>query len=317
MADAGGWSLAARQALQAGRSLVLVTVVQSAGSAPRGGGAKLWVLDNEVLGTIGGGHLEFKAIDFARSQLSDPSLPARHIERYALGPSLGQCCGGVVWLGFERLGPEDLPWFDRVAGYLSKGLSVRRIVSFTDLAAPVSLQSSPEPAQDFDTDQAYWDADSGRLTDVLSAASLTVVVCGAGHVGRAIVNILGTLPVRVIWLDPRDDVWPAALPANVTVLQGDDGDVADCPDNACWLVLTHSHALDMALVQAVMAQKTFRFLGLIGSATKKARFESRLRQHFPEAMVAQMTCPIGLVKTNSKLPEVIAVSVVAQLLSLT
>ena len=141
-------------------------------------------------------------------------------------------------------------------------------------------------------------------------------VCGAGHVGQAIVNLLGTLPVQVIWLDPRDGVWPETLPSNVRCLQGDEADVVDCPDNACWLVLSHSHALDLAIVQAVMAHKPFRFLGLIGSETKKARFESRLRDRFPASLVQRLTCPIGLVQTSSKLPEVIAVSVVAQLLAL-
>lgn len=317
MADLGGWSSQALKSLRAGSTVVLVTVARSQGSVPRGGGAKLWVEAGKVHGTIGGGHLEFQAIDQARRMISNPSADARHVQRYALGPSLGQCCGGVVWLAFERLDAADLPWCEQAEAMLRQGQSVCRLVDFSLSGVPVSLVPSSAQGRPFDTDDAYWDETAGQLHDTLRLPALTVVVCGAGHVGHAIVNLLGTLPVRVIWLDPREDVWPDALPDNVRKLQGDDTDVPDCPDDACWLVLTHSHALDLALVQAIMAQKSFRFLGLIGSATKKARFESRLRQRFEPSMVNRLVCPIGVVKMGSKLPEVIAVSVVAQLLSLT
>lgn len=316
MADIGGWSAQACALLQQGQSLVLVTVVQSRGSAPRDGGAKLWVSAGQVFGTIGGGHLEYKAIDQARQMLQPGNSVRRDVQRYALGPGLGQCCGGVVWLAYEVLRHVDAVWCRQVAERLQQGQPVCRVVDFSTPDAPVMLEPAGATLADFNTDRALWDDTSRCLRDTLAPAALTVVVCGAGHVGQAIVNLLATLPVSVIWLDPRDDVWPAIVPPNVRVLQGDDTDVPDCPDNACWLVLTHSHALDLALVQAIMAQKPFRFLGLIGSQTKNARFVTRLLQRFEPALVQRMTCPIGLVQTRSKLPEVIAVSVVAQLLAL-
>lgn len=317
MTDIAGWSIPACALLQQGQSVVLVTVVQSLGSAPRDGGAKLWVSAQQVFGTIGGGHLEYKAIDQARQMMRAGGASRRDVHRYALGPSLGQCCGGVVWLTYEVLHPVDAAWCLQVAEQLRQGHAVCREVDFAKPDAPVLLTPTRAAAADFNTDQASWDESTRFLRDTLAPAVLTIVVCGAGHVGHAIVTILATLPVRVIWLDPRDDIWPVTVPPNVRVLQGDETDVPDCPDNACWLVLTHSHALDLALVQAIMAQKSFRFLGLIGSQTKKARFESRLLQRFDPALVQRLICPIGLVQTRSKLPEVIAVSVVAQLLSLT
>ncbi|MBC7203223.1 MAG: xanthine dehydrogenase accessory protein XdhC [Pusillimonas sp.] len=307
------WQPEAVKGLRVGKPTVLVTVLRSAGSAPRGGGAKIWINATQTWGTIGGGHLEYQAIALAREVLANAAAPRRQVQRYALGPSLGQCCGGVVWLAFERLDAGDLVWCNEVEAALEQRRSVTRRVPFNG-PEPVQIYPSEQSAAGFNVDEARWDEAQGILEDRIMAASLTVVVCGAGHVGRAIVNVLGTLPVNVIWLDPRDDQWPDQVPANVQCLQGDADDVRDLPDDACWLVLTHNHALDLEIVEQIMARKSFRFLGLIGSATKKARFVSRLRRRFPEEMVSRMQCPIGLVKTSSKLPEVIAVSTVAQLL---
>jgi len=315
MADISGWQPAAVRALRAGRPLVLVTVLRSAGSVPRGAGAKIWVDDSQTWGTIGGGHLEFQAIDLAREMLQQPAPVARQVKRYALGPSLGQCCGGVIWLAFERLGPDDLSWVEQVERRIEASQSVSRQVNLLD-NSPVQVQTAEQCVSGLDVDLAQWDEPSGVLNDTLAAPGMTVVVCGAGHVGQALINILATLPLRVFWLDPRDDIFPPVLPANVQCIQGGAEDVRDLPDDACWLVLTHSHALDLEIVNEVLGRHTFRFLGLIGSATKKARFISRLRQRFPEELVSRMVCPIGVVKTSSKLPEVIAISAVAQLLDL-
>ena len=87
---------------------VLVTVARTQGSVPREAGTWMAVLDEGVLGTIGGGHLEHEAMAQARAMLREPALKLDS-RRFALGPSLGQCCGGVVHLGFERLEEADLP----------------------------------------------------------------------------------------------------------------------------------------------------------------------------------------------------------------
>lgn len=330
-----GWLAALQDGLAKGQAQVLVTVAQAKGSTPRDAGARLWVNSAGAHDTIGGGHLELQAIRLATQMLAE-GRPRRQTIRYPLGPRLGQCCGGVVWLAFEYLDSRDLAWCEALAQVLESGATATRrlvvpldgveaaasveqdkvVVQQLDEASGNPLQGvvSGMPAADGQT--AYWDEASGVLTDIISKPTLQVVVCGAGHVGRAIVRLLGELPVRVVWLDPRDDWWPGVIPDNVSCLQGDADDVPDCPDNAYWLVLTHSHALDMEIIEQVFRHKPFRFLGLIGSATKKARFISRLRQRFDADLVARMQCPIGLVATSSKLPSVIAVSVVAQLLPL-
>ncbi|AKJ28028.1 xanthine dehydrogenase accessory protein XdhC [Caldimonas brevitalea] len=145
---------------------------------------------------------------------------------------------------------------------------------------------------------------------------------GAGHVGRAIARLLATLPCRVDWIDERDDefpaVWPGGWPANIERVCVDDGveaEVAQAPPGAHYLVLTHRHDLDLRLTEAILRRADFAYFGLIGSATKRARFEHRLLERGVSAQtLARMTCPIGLPGIAGKAPELIAVAVVAQLL---
>ncbi len=334
------WLRAVRQGLDDGGAQVLVTVAQVKGSAPRDAGARMWVNASGAHDTIGGGRLEQQAIEAARQILVDGGRLRRQTIRYPLAARLGQCCGGVVWLAFEYLDQRDLAWCNALELALANGGPVRRqvVVSLggVDAAGFVDQGTSdvaiiaadgrviypsdgacvPVAAAPGGNQISCWDERSGLLVDVVGGPALDVVVCGAGHVGRAIVRLLGELPVRVVWLDPRDDWWPPAIPDNVVCLQGDADDVQECPDNAYWLVLTHSHALDLEIIEQVFRYKPFMFLGLIGSATKKARFVSQLQRRFEPELVSRMHCPVGLVATSSKLPSVIAVSVVAQLLPL-
>ena len=304
-----GWVKGLLQGMRAGRPQVLISVVQVKGSAPRDEGARMWVDAHKAWNTIGGGHLELQAIELARQMLAQAG-PRAQVRHYALGPSLGQCCGGAVWLAFEYFQPGDLGWCEDVQAHIAQGRKAMRKVNLSSGSSRLDfLGEAPTDAPL----GSSWDEASGMLTDVVGGHTLQVVVCGAGHVGKAIVQLLGTLPVSVFWLDPRDDAWPDSIPDNVTLVQGDAADVVDCPDDAYWLVLTHSHALDLEIIQNVFRHKPFCFLGLIGSKTKNARFRSQLSRRFPQELVDRMVCPIGLVQTSSKLPAVIAVSVVAQL----
>lgn len=280
------WLAALAERLGQGQPQVLVTVVRTQGSTPRDVGARMWVSRDFIVDTIGGGHLEWKAIARARMML-DHSMCEPWLERYPLGPALGQCCGGVVWLMFEYLGHEDASWCAQFAEILAQGGSASRTVTL--------------PGQE--------------VVDTWLAPVTQVVVCGAGHIGTHIVRVLADLPVQVTWLDPRG-CWPDVIPGNVRVVHGDADDVPDMPDHAYWLVLTHNHALDLAIIDGVFRHKTFAFMGLIGSKSKKARFVSRLSQRHKDELVNRLTCPIGIVQTSSKLPAVIAISVVAQLLTL-
>ena len=140
---------------------------------------------------------------------------------------------------------------------------------------------------------------------------------GAGHVGRALMLALAPLPFEVTWIDERADAFPAAAPANVRSLHSADpaGEVARAPSGALIVVMTHSHARDLAVVHAALAAGRFGYVGLIGSASKRARFTRRLRESgVPEARIAKLVCPIGLPTIGSKHPAAIAAGVAVQLL---
>jgi xanthine dehydrogenase accessory factor len=141
---------------------------------------------------------------------------------------------------------------------------------------------------------------------------------GAGHVGRAVVNLLSGLDCRVWWIDEREAEFPArghAPHIERVCVEPVEAEVAPAPAGAYYLVLTHSHELDQRIAEAILRRGDFGWFGLIGSATKRARFEHRLAQRgIAPATVARMVCPIGVPGVDGKEPEVIAVAVVAQLL---
>src|SRR5919197_1662234 len=110
------------------------------------------------------------------------------------------------------------------------------------------------------------------------ANALHIVLFGAGHVGKELARILGRLPCTVTWIDSRPEAFPAAVDANTRALIEDEPIFAvdDAPSGAFFLVMTHSHALDYEIVERVLKRNDYRFLGLIGSETKAAKFRARL-----------------------------------------
>ena len=142
---------------------------------------------------------------------------------------------------------------------------------------------------------------------------LRVVLFGAGHVGKEVAQILGRLPCSLTWIDPRPDVFPAAVASNTKVVIEEEPAwmVDEAPAGASYLVMTHSHALDLELVERILRRGDAAFVGLIGSETKAAKFRARLEARTIDCRA--LTCPVGLFK-GGKHPAEVAVSVVAQLL---
>jgi len=257
------------------RPAVVVEVIATRGSVPRETGTRMLVSADAVQGTIGGGHLEWQAIAEARARLARRSTRGDeppHQQTLALGPSLGQCCGGELTLRYTPL----------------------------DAAA---LAAWPEPAPRFHL-QLY----------------------GAGHVGRAIVALLAGIDCRVQWIDEREAEFAqfaqfnqGALPPHIEPLCVDavEAEVAHAPPQSHYLVMTHEHALDLRITEAVLRRGDFAYCGLIGSKTKRARFVHRFEERgVPQSAIERLTCPIGLPGIAGKEPEVLAVAVVAQLLQL-
>jgi xanthine dehydrogenase accessory factor len=157
------------------------------------------------------------------------------------------------------------------------------------------------------------------LVAQVAAPRAHVVLFGAGHVGAALVRALAHLPCTVTWVDERDDLFPEHVPDNVRIEATDAPEdvVASAPAGASYLVMTHSHALDQRLAEAILARPQVGWFGLIGSHTKRKQFDHRLRARgLDSARIDAMACPIGLPGITGKEPAVIAASVSAQLLML-
>jgi xanthine dehydrogenase accessory protein XdhC len=160
----------------------------------------------------------------------------------------------------------------------------------------------------------------GRRSAVATSRPLLppmhIVLFGAGHVGHALVTLLGCLPCVVQWVDERDELFPDEVPANVQVEATDTPDaiVDQAPAGAYFLVMTHNHALDFSLAARIMRRRDFAYFGMIGSKTKRVKFERRLieRGVDPERLI-EMTCPIGVPGIVDKAPPSIAIAVAAEL----
>lgn len=292
--------------LSAGANCCLVTIRDARGSTPREAGARMAVgADGTFTGTIGGGALEWEAMAIARDLIAGHPEGYGITRTFALGPSLGQCCGGSVVLGFEVLSSDDLGWTNALvqaerAGPFatagqpdSRGVRIRAVDRTSAMASP-QLEYHGEPTRD-------------------------VFLFGAGHIGRALVLALAPLPFRVRWIDSREEAFPRSMPQNVSIdPTGDSISVAGNPlQGGIGIVATHSHALDFDIIAQLIQNKSFYFIGLIGSETKKSRFISRLIDlEIKPDLIERLTCPIGLPAIEGKAPSVIAASVAAQLLML-
>ena len=320
------WLDQARRAIAAGEPAVLVTVVAVQGSAPREPGARMLVQGDRVAESIGGGHLEFAAIAAARTAQLRPRS-----ETIALGPELGQCCGGKVRLLFEPLAAGDLGWLTTLSQLEDAAILVRRVgpAGMPMLLGPDMIGSAALPAEirqqarDFaeGTERiALVERAAGEawLFERPPPAADRLQLFGAGHVGAALVQALAALPFRVEWIDGRAGLFPATLPATVRTSSAAPADaVAAACAGDFFVVMTHSHPLDLEICERVLRRGDFGFLGLIGSETKRARFVSRLRARgLPPDLVQRLTCPIGIPEIGGKHPAVIAIAVAAQLVAL-
>jgi xanthine dehydrogenase accessory factor len=307
------WSVAAGHVAQ-GEDCVLVTVCAVKGSAPREAGAKMLVWGDGQDGTVGGGKLEFTIVEQAR-RLLDTGEDWR-FQNYPLGPLLGQCCGGNVGLLLERLDRESTPWLADIA---AAEAAARPYCIVSQLGAAAIAKQIVQAAPGEGAVSVRHDAGesvTGRLGEGATIIEhITpcprLLMFGAGHVGRALAPIAATLPFHCEWFDTR----PEFAGPGVTLTDDPVGQVRAAPPGAFALIFTQSHALDYELTRAVLERGDFAYCGLIGSATKRARFEKRLvADGIPRAALSALTCPIGEIGLASKLPQVMAVAIAAELL---
>ncbi|MDY8108630.1 xanthine dehydrogenase accessory protein XdhC [Fulvimarina sp. 2208YS6-2-32] len=242
---------------------ILVTVLTAEGSTPREAGATLEVTEAGQRGTIGGGRLEFDAIDLARHMLKSGAV--RETRSIALGPRIGQCCGGRVELLFERV---------------TEALAERK----------------------------------ARDAEAARAAQASVYLFGAGHTGSALAAALAPLPLQTTLIDSRAHAL-AAVPETIRTIAAamPESLVAAAPPGSAFVVMTHDHALDFLIAAAALERRDAAYVGMIGSATKRARFGSYLGELGRKADLARLTLPLGGSALRDKRPAVIAALTAAEL----
>jgi xanthine dehydrogenase accessory protein XdhC len=260
-------SEAVRQLLQSEQLGIDVRVMVARGSTPREPGTTMLVTHDAIVGTIGGGRLEWEAVRCAREMLGSGELTGQL--EMPLGPSMGQCCGGQVELLLTRVGRATL---ERIQA--------------EELA---EVESRPQ-----------------------------VLLFGAGHVGKALASALAPLPLRMRWIDGRQQMFPTRLPASIEIVRSGNlvSEVQRADRGASYLVLTHSHALDFEVCAAALERADFGYLGLIGSATKRAKFErGLLKLGIDHGRLGRLVCPIGGTAVRDKRPAVIAALAAAELIT--
>ena len=296
--------VALRAAVAAHGPVARVVVAAHDGSSPREPGAEMLVWQDGQSGTIGGGTLEFEAAAKARALLARRGGPV--VERVPLGPALGQCCGGAVTLVTALIDDAALAALEgRAAVAMGTGempLSVHRLLTDARGQGWIPAARLVE----------------GWLVEPVAVPRRQVWIWGAGHVGRAMVAVMSPLPeLQITWFDTARERFPEEIPEGVIPVWSATPEAlaAHAPADALHLIVTYSHALDLELCHRLL-QRGFGWLGLIGSATKWARFRSRLRAlgHQPHA-IDRITCPIGD-RSLGKLPQAIAIGVAVQLLKM-
>jgi len=318
--------------------VVRIVVAAVEGSAPREVGASMLVYSGgRPAGTIGGGQLEFQAIARARRMLEichEGHEPwPRELVTWPLGPNIGQCCGGVVRVLFELYDQSALSELaDLEVGTVASGLLIHPIACGKPVQVCLKRQDARAlqlavagPVNDMLCGArqrqsillGHAGTDQATFVEPIARPRQPLFIYGAGHVGRAIVKVISGLDFDVHWVDTHDERFPAEPDSSVTkVVAREPAIIAKAaPAGAFHLVLTYSHALDLGICDVLLERAEFGFLGLIGSATKRARFESRLRAAgVTDDNLQRLTCPIGIGELRGKEPATIAVSVAAQLI---
>ncbi len=245
--------------------IVRVVLETVRGSSPREAGAEMLVTDTAIWGTIGGGQLEYMAIDHARKFIAQGAIAGRM--EVPLGPEIGQCCGGHVTLSLKLMDALDR-------------------------------------------------SDALNREEAARAQLPNVLILGAGHVGRALARALEPLPVRAILIDSRAIELERAADGCETRLSAiPEMEITNAPTGSAYVVLTHDHALDFLLTSEALARGDAVYVGMIGSATKRASFRSWCRSEHPDLLLDDLICPIGSQGSADKRPEVIAAFVAAEVVA--
>lgn len=144
-----------------------------------------------------------------------------------------------------------------------------------------------------------------------------VYVMGAGHVGRALALQLQHLPVRCVLIDSRvDELAKCSADVETRLSAIPEVDIKSAPRGSAYVILTHDHALDFILCGAALDRHDAKYVGMIGSKTKKVKFKKWYQVNYDNNLIRDFICPIGNVKNQDKRPSIIASSVTAEVINM-
>ena len=316
------------QALRRGERAALCTILSSAGSAPRGPGARMAVLaDGGTAGTIGGGAAERLAREEALAALRAGAPRVYTFRLYPNGAEdIGLVCGGTITVALQPLGAEDLPLLERLCA-LQGGERPAWLVTELSPEGPwrmelwteertEDLRLPPERVRPLlGSRPALAEGEPPLFAEPLARQG-TVYLFGAGHVGRELAWLLDRVGFRLTVFDDRPEALaPEDFPADVRLLRGE-FDRIDLPLTAAdyVVIMTAGHRGDLAVLEQVLRTPA-GYVGCIGSRKKAEAVRRQLEEHgFAEADISRIQSPIGL-PIGGETPSEIAVSIAAQLIA--
>ncbi len=315
-------------AMAGGEPAVIVTVAGIRGSAPREPGAKMIVTAQESIGTIGGGQLEYECARIAVSMLGSTEIPSTR--RFPLGSAMGQCCGGVVEILFEPIATGLPSWLAELRALHGQRTDATLVTGIGEMGGKFVVSADrifgPNPDA---LDRKIVDAGrelastrgratliKGHFLEAVVNSDFNIALFGAGHVGVAVADALSRLDCNIRWIDSRRNIFRGSRP-NVRCIETSDAplEVAAMPGRSYYLVMTHSHALDFEICDRILRRDDVAYCGLIGSLSKRRRFEKRFRAGgLADTAIDKLVCPIGVDGISGKKPAEIAVATAAELL---
>ncbi len=253
---------------------IKISILETKGSTPRNIDAFMLVNEKQIIGTIGGGNLEFLAIKAAKKMLATGEVE-QELE-ISLGIKTAQCCGGWVKIKLQILDENHR----------------------TQLLQKTKIQEKNLPE---------------------------IYLFGAGHVGKALANLLAFMPFKTFLIDTRKDIVfdsPITIKTIITPLP--ETIIKQAKANSAFVVFTHDHALDFLIMAEVLKRNHASYAGMIGSKTKCKKFANwLLKNGGNEKQLAKITCPIGQPHTNAqtnaqagdKRPNIIAALTLSEIIS--
>lgn len=305
---------------------VLVTIIADRGSAPRGAGSQMLVGSNgRIIGTIGGGAVEAHSEQIALEQLSKKESRIHDFQLHKNAKEdIGMVCGGAVKVHFQYI-PGDSTIWQTAAGTALERIARREpgwLTLKTDGSAPSLLDGAGLPllggtVEGRVTHKVWLPDQNAAVFSLPLPIGERAFIFGGGHCAQALAPLLTTVGFRVTVMDNREEYANRDNFPNVEQLIVGDytrlSDYVTFTDDDYAVIMTNGHSFDFD-VEEQLLRRTMAYVGVIGSRSKKAAVNQRLREKgITEEAIATVYSPIGI-SIKAVTPEEIAVSIAGELI---